>query len=525
MIKIYLSGLFLLLLIGSTQAQTPTWSDDIASLVYEKCGDCHHQGGLAPFALMTYQQAFGMRTAIQNAVVAKDMPPWPPNDDYQDYAHKRSLTQAQIDLIDDWVNGGAPEGNAANTPPQPTYNNGTFLGTPDMQLQIPTYASNATSGSDDYVCFSLPTGLATNKKIKAIEVVPGNPQIVHHCLVYADQNGSTSTDTSGNCGGPTTADLLAGYAPGEFPTIFPNGDGVKMGPNLNAGSKIVLAMHYPEGSQGMIDSTKVNIFFYDDTVTNVRPVSANPVLMDWQFCINANTTDMVSDQITIPSTMSLLSIFPHAHLLGQEFLIYGVKLNGDTIPLIHIPKWDFEWQGFYLFKNPIKIPVGTQLYGQATYDNTLNNPYNPNNPPQTICAGLNTSDEMFLTYFQYLPYQSGDEFLDLDSLTQPPTQSGNPTAIENQSIGKNYLIAYPNPAKEVLKLEFYVEEEAEVSMQIFDLQGRLVRQLKTGERLEGLQRMQWDGRSDGGATLPNGLYLIYLKVGDQISTKKIMFNR
>jgi hypothetical protein len=511
----------------SVSAQTPTWSDQIASLVFEKCGYCHHPAGLAPFSLLTYNDAFLRRNSIQSYVVSKQMPPWPPNDDYQNYAHKRSMSQAQIDLIDDWVNGGAPEGNAANTPAPPSYNQGAFLANPDMVLRAPLYASRATAGHDDYVCFSVPTGLTTNKKLKAIEVVPGNPSIVHHCLVYYDAAASSVTDTSGNCAGPTTG-LIAGFAPGEFPTIYPNGESVKMGIELAAGSKLVLAMHYPQGSTGVLDSTKIHLFFYDDTITNIRTVMADPVLQDFGFCIGQNTVDTIYDvfppSFPMPYDATLLSVFPHAHLLGKEFLVYAVKANGDTIPIIHIPQWNFEWQGFYLFKNPIKLPLGSRLYGGASYDNTTNNPFNPNQPPQNICAGLNTTDEMFLVYFQYLAYQQGDELLDMDSLTMPPNQ-GTPTSIGTEAVGENYLLAYPNPFNRQLVLDYYLENDTEVNLKIFDIQGRMVRTVVSGQIQNGRQTTVWDGKTDSAAELPNGLYILYLQAGDRITTQKVMLSK
>ena len=518
----------LALLIGSAaKAQTPAWSDNVAALVFDKCGTCHHPGGIAPFSLLTYTNAFAFKTQIQTYVVNKQMPPWPPNDNYSDFAHKRSLTQAQIDLINDWVNAGAPEGNSANTPPAPTYNQGSFIANPDLVLYAPVYASKATAGHDDYVCFSVPTGLVNGKKIRAIEVVPGNPSIVHHCLVYNDPAGTSVTDTTGNCAGPTTGHI-AGYAPGEFPTIFPNGQGVKMGVELAAGSKLVLAMHYPQGSTGIVDSTKIHLFFYDDTVTNIRTVMADPILQDFGFCINANTVETVLDvfppSFPMPYDATLFSVFPHAHLLGQEFLVYAIKANGDTIPIIHVPQWNFEWQGFYVFKNPIKLPIGSRLYGGASYDNTTNNQFNPNQPPQNICAGLNTTDEMFIVYFQYLAYQVGDELLDMDSLTTPPNPI-QPTGVFNEATGNSYLLAYPNPFNQQVNIDYYLETESEVSLQIYDIQGRSVRTLTNSQLLQGRQTLSWDGRSDSGSDLSNGLYLIYLKAGGKISTQKVMLSK
>ncbi len=226
----------------------------------------------------------------------------------------------------------------------------------------------------------------------------------------------------------------------------------------------------------------------------------------------------------MPYDATLLSVFPHAHLLGQEFFVYAVKANGDTIPIIHVPQWNFEWQGFYTFKNPIKLPIGSRLYGGASYDNTTNNQFNPNQPPQNICAGLNTTDEMFIVYFQYLAYQPGDELLDMDSLTTPPNPI-QPTSVINEATGTSYLLAYPNPFDQQVNIDYYLETESEVSLQIYDIQGRAVRSLTNAQLQQGRQSLSWDGRNDSGSDLSNGLYLIYLKAGDKISTHKVMLKK
>jgi hypothetical protein len=173
---------------------------------------------------------------------------------------------------------GYPEGTATETPPPPVFNEGSVLGDGDLQVQIPTYASKAIA-NDDYVCFSLPTNLTEQRIIKAVEVIPGNPEIVHHVLVYVDQNGIEATDTTGgNCASPSSFNtkLVGGFTPGATPIIFPNQDPIKLGVKVDAGAKIYLNMHYPIGSYGLVDSTKVIFHFYPPGETDVREVYQNP---------------------------------------------------------------------------------------------------------------------------------------------------------------------------------------------------------------------------------------------------------
>ena len=506
-----------------------TYADDIASIMFDNCTSCHHSGGIGPFSLMTFTEVSSMASIIQTEVNNGDMPPWSPNTHYSEFAMERSLTAAEITSINNWINNGTPQGNPSNTPAAPSYNNNAVLGNPDLSLRIPTYISKATAGNDDYVCFSIPTGLLQNETIQALEVIPGNPEIVHHVLAYIDPTGSYGTDTSSHsCGGPTASNipLIAGYAPGSMPSQFPNTATLKMGIDVPAGSELILAMHYPEGSQGKVDSTRINLHFYPQGTSNVRQVSAQPLINNLSFNINANTVDSVEalfpPNFALPSNYSLFSIFPHAHLLGQNFIVYGVNTIPpyDTIPLIHIPKWDFEWQGFYVFKQMQKIPIGYQLYGKCVYDNTTNNPYNPNNPPQNVGFGLNTTDEMFLVYFQYMSYQTGDENYNIDSLlmAQNPTPTV-PLAVNESGI---FLTSSPNPTDGQTTLHYYADSDQKIQLAVYDLQGKLLRNLVQKSGLKGEHTLQWDGRDKQGNKVAAGVYFSQLIVGDKRVSNKII---
>jgi hypothetical protein len=513
----------------SLALEAQTYADNIAKIVFDNCTSCHHNGGIGPFPLMTYTDVVGVASMIQTEVNAGNMPPWSPNNHYSEFAMARSLTATEISDINDWINNGTPQGNPANTPAAPVYNNNAVLGPADLSLRIPTYVSKATSGNDDYVCFSIPTGLLQNETIQALEVIPGNPEIVHHVLAYIDPNGTYGTDTlSHSCGGPTASNipLIAGYAPGSMPSQFPNINSLKMGVNIPAGSEIVLAMHYPEGSQGLVDSTRINLYFYPQGTSNIRQVSANPLLDNLSFNINANTVDSVEalfpPSFGVPTNYSLFSIFPHAHLLGQNFIVYGINTYPpyDTIPLIHIPKWDFEWQGFYVFKYMQKLPIGYQLYGKCIYDNTTNNPYNPNNPPQNVGFGLNTTDEMFLVYFQYMSYQPGDENYNIDSLlkAQNPTTT-TPLAFNESGL---FLSSYPNPSNNQTIIHYFADSDQKIQLVIYDLQGKLVRTLIQESGLKGEHTLTWDGRNEKGSKVPAAVYISQLKVGNKRVTNKIV---
>lgn len=344
--------LFSILFVQFT-ANSQTWSGEVAQLFYDKCSKCHHPGGLAPVSLMTYDEVSPMSTIISQYITNDEMPPWPPDNSYQEYLHTRSLSSIEKTTVLNWLNTGLPQGNSAAIPPPPVYTNNTILGNGDLTVQIPTYMSKATA-NDDYVCFSVPTYLTQNRIIKAVEVVPGNREIVHHALIFIDPSGIESTDTlDGLCASPSNAStkLVIGYTPGASPMILPSVSPLALGMDIGPGSNIYFAMHYPVGSYGEFDSTKVILHFYPPGTTNIRQISAGPLISNNNFTLPANQVTNLTAQYPpnggVPTNFSVLSVFPHMHLLGANIKAYAYKANQDTIKFVNIPKWDFHWQDFY----------------------------------------------------------------------------------------------------------------------------------------------------------------------------------
>lgn len=504
-----------------------TWSDDVAQIVYNKCSQCHHQGGVAPFSLTTYAETSPMAAAMYDAIALEEMPPWPPNNDYQQYAHDRSLNDTEKATLLDWILAGTPEGNPANTPPPPVFSNGTILGQGDLEVQIPTYMSKALSNGDDYVCFAMPSGLAQDRIIKAVEIIPGNREIVHHALIYVDPSGNSVTDTvGGDCGGPNSADakLVMGYTPGSSPMTLPTSNPLKLGMTMQANSQVYFAMHYPAGSYGEYDSTKVIFHFYPPGETGVREVSTDPVLQKWNMVIPPETITPVSTQYPagssgLPVDISILSVFPHMHLLGQDIKAYAVQPNLDTLKLIDIEHWDFHWQDFYFFKNIQKAEQGATLKAEGHYDNTSSNIHNPNNPPVTVYAGLNTTDEMFLVYAHYMLYQAGDETYNLDSLMNASTAS-----LLEETQEESAFSVYPNPFSTGVKIQSSsLKTGDQLSVYVYNLQGKLVRKLAQNEIVSSSELfIEWDGRSDQGQEVDAGLYYLSINRNGQLSNHRLV---
>ncbi len=502
-----------------------TWSSDVAQIVYNKCTSCHHTGGIAPFSLTTYQEASPMAAQIYASIspgATHQMPPWPPDNNYQQYLHDRSLTTAEKNTLFNWLNTGFPEGNAAQTPPPPVYNSGAILGNGDLTVKMPNYISNATSMFDDYVCFSVPSNITQNRTIKAIEVIPGNMEIVHHALIFIDHAGTETTDTSGFCASPSggSTKLVSAYVPGASPMVFPSVSPLKLGVNIGPGSNIYFAMHYPNGSYGMLDSTKVIFHFYPLGTTGIRQVSADPIIGNYFFNLPPNQVSTVTAEYpangTVPVDVSALSVAPHMHLLGQNIKSYAYGPSGDTLKHINVPHWDFHWQGFYTFNHLQKIPAGYKIKGEGVYDNTSNNPWNPNSPPLNVHYGENTTDEMFIVYYHYLLYQPGDENYDLSQLVSASLQ-------EYPGFSGLDAKVYPNPFNhEGIQIEFSSALPlGSAKMVVYDAMGIEVQDLSS--QINGVTKiLSWDGKTSSGKDCPSGLYYISLNRDGKFVSFKVL---
>ncbi|MBS1611246.1 MAG: T9SS type A sorting domain-containing protein [Bacteroidetes bacterium] len=524
----------------AVHAQGVTWAQHIAPLMYTKCTSCHHPGGLAPFSLMNYQDAVDKKLMVVNATSSGEMPPWPPDPNYRHYKDERLLTNAQVNMINTWVSNGTPQGDMNTAPVPPVYTNGSVLPNVDLTVQIPTYTVPNING-DMYRCFTIPTNLLQDKYITGVEVIPGNPSIVHHVLMYEDTTGQSATLDANDAGpgytsfgGPGfSADLIGGWVPGSRPNVYPAGMGVK----LHKNSRIVLQIHYPDGSDNKTDSTKINFKLSTGNLRQIfinPPLNYGPNLVNGPLRIEPESVKTFQSRYTLPSNVpylgvSLLDVAPHAHLICKSWLVFATTPQDDTIPLIKINSWDFHWQGFYQFQNLIKLEPGSKLHGFATYDNTSNNPHNPSSPPQLVTAGEATTDEMLLVYFSYLLYQPGDENLVIDSSTLlPQDTTGNDTTatglydIDDTKglISTPQLYnASPNPANNQTDISYFLPQAANTELRIYDLTGKLVDAIKVPGNA-GKSTITYNT-----SKLGVGTYLYTLHSGGTIKTKRLEVNR
>ena len=270
--------------------------------------------------------------------------------------------------------------------------------------------------------------------------------------------------------GPSNGVLVGEFAPGSLPITYPGDNNMAFGMEFPANSNVILAMHYPYGSLGMVDSTKVHFYFYPDQLNLFREITIEPIIQDFGFCVPPNQTKTVNASYQFPLSsppLSMFGVFPHMHLIGKTINTYGLSLGGDTTKFVNVPNWDFEWQGAYHFRKMKLIESGTTLKASAYYDNTSANLHNPNTPPQTICAGFNTTDEMFVIYYLYTPYMTGDENLNLDSLTQ----SGLTKIPAAKKFSPN---VFPNPANKIFTIQSSWLTKDVDKIEIYNINGQLI---------------------------------------------------
>lgn len=453
-------------------AQTPTWSADVAPIVFKNCASCHREQGIAPFSLTTYGTAAEVADFMADAVEHRRMPPYPADITYRRYAHERTLTDAEIATVKAWAEAGAPSGDLSTAPDPPTFDDGPRLKQPDLTLTMPTYTSKAKD-ADVYRCFTMRTNEPTDRYVDMIEVVPGNASIVHHVLVFVDTTDvSERLDAAdpepGYPGfggvGSESAELIAVWAPGGEPYSFPRGFGFR----IPKGARVIMQVHYPAGTQGETDATSLRMRY--STALIVRPVLISPVLnqgnmLNGPLRIPANTTRLFRQRYTVPIDVSVFAVAPHMHLIGKSTKVWAMTPAKDSIPLISIPHWDFHWQMAYTFPTLLKIPQGTQLLSEVTYDNTSANEHNPSDPPRDVRQGEATTDEMILTFFFYTIYLPGDENIRLDA-PESPTSVSDATFADGLTVRPN-----PSTGQAILRLPASIET---TTVTVVDMLGRSV---------------------------------------------------
>ncbi len=375
---------------------SPTFSRTIAPILFQHCAVCHHPGEVAPFPLLTYQDARGHAKQIAMVTQKRYMPPWQPEPGYGNFSNDRRLTDAQIQLIQEWVAAGAPEGRPQDLPPVPQFTGGWQLGRPELVLAMPRAVEVPANSPETYRCFVLPGGLAADRYVRAVEFRPGGSGAVHHAIVVQDSRGAgrrleRRPGEGYPCGGGfgfAMPGMLTMWTAGTVAHADPEG----IATVLKRNSDLVVQLHLRSGKQPRKAQAAIGLYFAE------KPPARTPMdlsVTSYDVDIPAGVRNhKVTGFSYVPLDMDAFSIFAHAHYLATGFNVNATLPTGEVKRLLLIRHWNFDWQENYWFATPVRLPAGTRIDMEVQYDNSENNPRNPNSPPRRVTWGFLTTDEM-----------------------------------------------------------------------------------------------------------------------------------
>ena len=394
-------------------AAVPTFSKDVAPILYQNCATCHRAGETAPMSLLTYQDARPWAKSIREYVSRGQMPPWHATEPRGYFLNDRRLTEADKQTLISWADGGAPEGNPKDLPPAPKFAEGWQIGKPDVVLTMAKPFDVPAKGTIDYQYFTVPTNFTEDKWVQAMEIRPGVRRVVHHAIVYMKEPEGTpmtvgfvpvlprmprrnppAGGTAQKREDASPGVFLAGTAPGAPPMVFQPGEAIK----IPAGSTLVFQMHYTANGQAAEDQTSLGLIFAKEPPAREIHASAflNPL-----FTLPAGAPDTAIDSaIEFREDAHITSLIPHTHLRGKSWQYRLIYPDGRSEIVLDVPHYDFNWQTWYTFAKPLEVPKGSRLEATAHYDNSVNNPSNPN-PKVDVRWGDQTWEEMQFTGMTY----------------------------------------------------------------------------------------------------------------------------
>jgi hypothetical protein len=349
--------------------------------------------------LMTYEQARPWAKAIKSAVVQCKMPPWPINPHYGKFSNYRSLSQEQIDLLTAWVDNGALEGSLADAPKPRTCVDGWNIPTPDAVIEMPMAFEMPATGRVEYQYIVVPTGFTEDKWVQMAEARPSDRTITHHAQIFIREPGSKwlanqkpgvplPLANSSSMG----SEILAIYTPGMVPDVYKPGT-AKLIP---AGSDLVFQMHYKGSRKPGSDRTRLDLVFAKEP-----PKERVFTMLGANVGISIPPGDpnyKAETIIPIAQAMTLLTLFPHLHLRGKAFQFELIQPNGEAETLLKVDNWSLNWQLSYKLAEPIALRPGMKVRVTGWWDNSLNNPANPD-PNKNVTWGEQSWEEMLVGFF------------------------------------------------------------------------------------------------------------------------------
>lgn len=412
------------------QDAIPTFTKDVAPILFKNCTTCHRPGGLGPFSLLDYDSAKANIADIKDAVKAGYMPPWHAEGPHGTFKNDRRLTANEKQTILRWIDGGAKKGDMKALPPTPVYPSSWELGKPDAIVTMNEEFTVPASGTVEYQYFEIPTGFTEDKWIQAIEFMPGAREVVHHVLVYAKvpapapgASPTTPPPAAAPAGAPAArplfldkpeyqtppdpprkdslhapprrlGTLIGGTAPGTNVMMFPPGTALR----LRAGTILTFQMHYTAHGHAMKDRTSVGFRFADAAPEEEIRMSA---FINGKFTLPAGAKDVqVNSELEPTESVKIWALLPHTHLRGTRWKYTLEKPDGSSEVILDVPRYDFNWQTYYFFNTPLEMTAGSKLKSMAWYDNSASSKSNPD-ATKDVKWGDQTWEEMQYTGFLY----------------------------------------------------------------------------------------------------------------------------
>lgn len=391
----------------STTAASVTFHKDVEPILQNNCQSCHRPGEAAPMSFLTYSETRPWAKAIREAVRLRKMPPWFADPHVGKFANDRSMSDSDIQTLAKWADAGAPEGDAKDAPAPKKFVSGWNIGQPDQVFEMPTPYKTVAKGTMEYTYYVLPTGFKEDKWVQFSEVRPGNRKVVHHVIAFIREPGSkwlaeakagepfvpakAKGENQGG-GGGGLGQWLVGYAPGFLPDTLKEGQARL----VKAGSDIVFQMHYTANGKEELDQTKIGLIFSKEPPKQ-RIVTLAATTN--KFTIPAGADNhKVESAITLQADTTVSTLVPHMHLRGKAFEFRVVYPTGEKQELLRVPRYDFNWQLAYEPEKPLVLPKGSRIECTAWYDNSANNPSNPD-PTVDVKYGDQSWEEMMFGFF------------------------------------------------------------------------------------------------------------------------------
>ncbi len=367
-----------------------TYAKHVARILQEKCQACHRPEQTAPFSLLTYDDAKKHGAMIREVTSERRMPPWQADPRFGHFMNDRRLSKEQIDTLTAWVDGGMPRGDDRDLPKSIDWPNGWAHGKPDMLFTMPEEFEVPAAGVLPYKNWTIETKFDEDKWVQVAEARPGNPGVVHHVVAYI-QTGNSSTPVNAN----GSLSILVGWAPGDLGLVCPPDTALR----VPKGAKLRLEMHYTPNGKVTKDCSSIGITFAK------KPPKHEMLIGDFlNMGIEVPPQDphyKAEASFRLPADARILSFAPHMHWRGKDYSYEVIYPDGKRETLLSVPRWDFNWQNVYRFEEPIKLPKGAKLHSVAHWDNSPNNPLNPD-PTKPARFGLQTSDEMMVGFVTYV---------------------------------------------------------------------------------------------------------------------------